>query len=360
MSPPRTSTTAGLVLCLLALGTVADAAARREARREYLEILSLWAQGSRDLAVERLAEAFIGSEAAGGTMAIDRAVRPAARRLARNLGTGALVSVALLHEEAYARCVREQPRRAAGALRPALEVLSIFEAEAKTADERAVVSALLTSLAGRMAEAHVERSSLELVRSAVRVDPTNRAALFAVASSSERFGDHAAAVRSLQALLRLDPDHRESRLRLALNLIRIGKEDEGLDELRRLVAEGDRSDWIAAVARQELARVLIDRDEIARARDVLAEISDRRRRDPSLAVQTAFAEERAGGGEVEDLFTSLSLSAARTEAPSRTLYLRPPNDLLEELRRDLVRRGQEWSPRVDRFLRHHEPVPSRR
>lgn len=360
MSAPRTSTTAGLVLCLLALGPVADAAARREARREYLEILSLWAGGSPDPAVQRLAAALTGSEADDGTVAVVRAVRPTARRLARNLGTGALVPVALLHEEAYARCVREQPRRAAGALRPALEVLSILEAEAKTADERAVVSALLTSLAGRMAEAHVERSSLALVRSAARVDPTNRAALFAVARSAERFGDHAAAVRSLQALLRLDPDHRESRLRLALNLMRVGKEDEGLDELRRLVAGSGPADWIAAVARQELARVLIDRDDIARARDVLAEIPDRRRRDPSLAVQTAFADERAGSGEVEDLFAALSLAAAGSEAPSRTLYLRPPNDLLAELRRDLVRRGQEWSPRVDRFLRDHQPVPSRR
>lgn len=360
MAPPRTSTAAGLVLCLLALGPVTEAAARREARSEYLEILSLWARGSRDPAVERLAEALTGSAASDGTVAFERAVRPTARRLARNLGTGALVPVALLHEEAYARLAREQPRRAAGALRPALELLSILEAEAKTADERAVVSALLTSLAGRMAEAHVERASLELVRSALRADPSNRAALFAVASSAERFGDHAAAVRSLQALLRRDPDHRESRLRLALNLMRIGEKEAGLDELRRLVAEGGRSDWIAAVARQELARHLIDRDEIARARDVLAEISDRRLRDPTLAVQTAFADERAGGGEVEDLFTALSLAAARSEAPSRTLYLRAPNELLEELRRDLVRRGQEQSPRLDRFLRDHQPAPTGR
>lgn len=356
MAPRRTSTTAGLVLCLLALGPAADAAARREARSEYLEILALWAQGSRDAAVERLAGASTGSAAGShGPVAIERAVRPTARRLARKLGTGALLPVALLHEETYARLAREQPRRAGSALRPALELLSIFEAEAKTADERAVVSALLTSLAGRMAEARVERASLELVRSALRLDPANRAALFAVASSAERFGDHAAAIRSLEALLRLDPDQRESRLRLALGLVRIGEEDEGLDELRRLVAGDGRSDWIAAVARQELARHLVDRDEIARARDVLAEISDRRLRDATLAVQTAYLDERAGGGEVEDLFTALSLAAATSEAPSRTLYLRSPNDLLAELRRDLLRRGQEWSPRLDRFLRRHEP-----
>lgn len=360
MAPPRTSTTAGLVLCLLALGTVAEGAARREARSEYREILSLWAQGSRDPAVERLAAALTGTAASDGTVAIDRAVKPTARRLARNLGTGALLPVALLHEETYARLAREQPRRASGALRPALELLSIFETEARTADERAVVSALLTSLAGRMAEAHVERGSLELARSALRLDPSNRAALFAVASSAERFGDHAAAVRSLQALLRLDPDHRESRLRLSLNLMRIGKKDEGHDELRRLVADGGRPDWIAAVARQELARHLIGRDEIARARDVLAEISDRRLRDPTLAVQTAFVDERAGGGEVDDLFTALSLAAAASEAPSRTLYLRTPNDLLEELRRDLIRRGHEWSPRLDRSLRDHQPALSAR
>lgn len=360
MAPPRTSTAAGLVLCLLALGPVAEGATRREARREYLEILGLWAQGSRDPAVERLAEALTGSGAAHGTAAIERAVKPTARRLARRLGPGALLPVALLHEETYARLAREQPRRASGALRPALELLSVFEAEAKTADERAVVSALLTSLAGRMAEAHVERASLELARSALRIDPSNRAALFAVASATERFGDHAAAVRSLQALLRLDPDHRESRLRLSLNLMRIGERDEGLDELRRLVAEGGRSDWIAAVARQELARHLVDRDEMARARDVLAEISHRRPRDPTLAVQTAFVDERAGGGEVADLFTALSLAAARSEAPSRTLYLRAPGDLLAELRRDLLRRGQEWSPRLDRFLRDHEPAVSGR
>jgi tetratricopeptide (TPR) repeat protein len=360
MAPSRTATTAGLVLCFLAVGPVTEGAARREARREYREIVSLWAQGSRDPAVERLAAALTGSAASDGTVAIERAVKPTARRLARNLGTGALLPVALLHEETYARLAREQPRRAYGALRPALELLAIFEAEARTADERVVVSALLTSLAGRMAEAHVERGSLELARSALRHDPSNRAALFAVAAAAERFGDHASAVRSLQALLRLDPDHREARLRLSLNLMRIGEEDEGFDELRRLAADGGHPDWIAAVARQELARHLIGRDEAARAQDVLAEISDRRLRDPTLAVQTAFVDERAGGGEVDDLFTALSLAAAASDPPSRTLYLRAPNDLLAELRRDLVRRGQEWSPRLDRFLRDHEPVPSAR
>lgn len=361
---PRISTAAGLVLCLLAQGPVAEAADRRadrrEARREYLEILSLWAQGARDRAVDRLAEALTDSGASGRRTGIDRAVGSTARRLARNLGTGALLPVALLHEEAYARTAAEQRSRASGTLRAALELLSIFEAEAKTRDERAVVSALRTSLAGRMAEAHVEVAGRELARSALRADPSNRAALFAVAVSAERFGDHAAAVRSLEALLRVDPDHRESRLRLALNLMRIGEEDEGLEELRRLVAEGGRADWIAAVARQELARHLVDRDEIERARDVLLEISDRRLRDPALAVQTAFVDERSGGGEVEELFTALSRAAATSEAPSRTLYLRTPNDLVEELRRDLRRREQEWSSRLDRFLRDHEPALSGR
>jgi len=360
MAPPRTSTAAGLVLCLLALGPVAEAADRREARREYLEVLSLWSQGSRDRAVDRLAVALTDSEGSGRRTGIDRAVGSTARRLARNLGAGALLPLALLHEEVYARQAREPRGRASGALRPALELLSIFEAEAKTRDDRAVVSALQTSLAGRMAEAHVEVASLGLTRSALRADPSNRAALFAVAVSAERFGDHAAAVRSLEALLRVDPEHRESRLRLALNLMRIGEKDEGLEELRRLVSEGGREDWIAAVARQELARHLIDRDEIARARDVLREISDRRLRDPALAVQTAFVDERSDGGEVEDLFTALSRAAATSEAPSRTLYLRAPNDLLEELRRDLLRREQEWSSRLDRFLRDREPALSGR
>jgi thioredoxin-like negative regulator of GroEL len=360
MSLPRTSIAAGLVVCLLALGPAAEAAGRREARREYLEILGLWAQGSRDEAAERLANALTGSAGSERTTAVGRAVKPTARRLARNLGTAALLPVALLHEEAYALRVREQPRRASAVLRPALELLSIFEAEARTADERAAVSALLTSLAGRMAEAHVERPSRELVRSALRADPTNRAAHLALASSAERFGDHAAVVRSLRALLRLDPGHRESRLRLSLNLMRTGEEDEGLEELRRLVAEGGRADWIAAVARQELARHLVERGEMARARDVLAAMPERRLPDPALAVQTAFVAERAGGGEVEDLFAALSLAAAGSEAPSRTSYLRTPNDLLEEIRRDLLRRGEEQSTRLAVFLRNHEPALSAR
>jgi hypothetical protein len=356
-APPRTSTAAGLVLCLLALGPVAEAAGRGEARREYLEILSLWAQGSRDRAVDRLAAALSDSEASGGRAEIERVVGPTARRLVRNLGTGALLPVALLHEEVYERHARGQRSRASGALPLALELLSIFEAEAKTPDERAVASALLTSLAGRMEEAHLG-ASLELTRSALRADPSNRAALLAVAVAAERYGDPDAAVRSLEVLLRVDPDHREARLRLSLNLMRLGATDEGLEELRRLVSESGRADWIAAVARQELARHLLARDEVARAREILREISDRR--DSAGAVQTAFVDERAGGGEVEDLFTALSRAAATSEAPSRTLYLRAPNDLREELRRELLRRGEEWSSRLDRFLRDEEQALSGR
>lgn len=361
MPLPRVSTAAALVLCFLAFAPTAEGAGRRQERREYLEILRLWTAGARERAASRLAEKLTlapGARRAG----IARAVRPLARQAVRGAGPDALLPVALLHEEAYTLLARQ--RRASQALEVALEVLALYADEATTADDRAVVSALETSLAGRMAEAHVEVGSRELTRTAVRRDPSNRAALFALAVADERFADPAAAVRSLRTLLRLEPDHREARLRLAVNLFRVGEPDAGLATLRRLVTDDGRGDWIAVVARQELARRLVATDDLGSAREILDEVAEHPSPDPALAVQRAFVAELSGSGSDGgdggggDLFAALARSAAVAEIPARSRYLRSPNPLLDALRRDLRRRERASAARLARFLGEVEPVPS--
>jgi hypothetical protein len=142
------------------------------------------------------------------------------------------------------------------------------------------------------------------------------------------------------------PGGREGRLRLAVNLLRIGRHREGEAELRALAAEG--GDWVRSVAVQELGRALAARGEHAQAGAMLAAATAALPCDPSLAAQAALAAERSGADLPFDL-ASLATCAEAGISP-RARYARPPTTELRALGERLEDLDAGWREALRRAL----------
>ncbi len=90
---------------------------------------------------------------------------------------------------------------------------------------------------------------------AVELDPENVAAHHLRAFLAEEKERYDAAVLSLEAIGRIAPDHGEARLRLGINLARVGRRGEAAVRLAE-TADGEQEEpWVRIVASEELARL---------------------------------------------------------------------------------------------------------
>lgn len=114
--------------------------------------------------------------------------------------------------------------------------------------------------------------ALRIFEAILREDPNNSLALYWAAFLSEKYAVSSEAARHGQRLLNLYPDDVEVRLRLGVNLLRLGRRAKG-EALLQEVAEGRTPPWMGLVAFEELARLHGERP--ARAREILQQGLDR-------------------------------------------------------------------------------------
>jgi hypothetical protein len=141
--------------------------------------------------------------------------------------------------------------------------------------------------------AGVRTLGMRLLRQVAAEDPGDEIALLAMAVAAERLGERDVAAGYLQALLRAHPDHREARLRLALDLARLGKKTEAEAALGDLLRDGDAS-WRLRLAYQELAR-LQRTDDPAAAEQTLRAGLARLPGDEKLTLLLAAVREQTAG-----------------------------------------------------------------
>ena len=174
-----------------------------------------------------------------------------------------------------------------------------------------------------------------LLQRALEFDPDNRDALLALATDLERDGDYDAAIPYLEQLVAIPPPSVEGRLRLAINLRRVGRERDAVARLDQLttdpVADPDiRPDiqWAAEVACEELARMRIEHDDARGAAALLRRAIERFPDSESLRLELAFALDR-GGDPAPPAASSTSWPAAppgraRPLASATTTWGIPP------------------------------------
>ena len=151
-----------------------------------------------------------------------------------------------------------------------------------------------------------------------------------LATGLEKTGDYEESVRVLERLVALDPKSPEGRLRLAVNLRRLGKRDRAAEGLRGLVSE-DNPPWVLAVAYEELASMLLDDGHPREAVALLDAAVGRLPGEGRLLVQLAYALDRAGDtARSRQVLARLAPSDEDREGSPRHQYNRwPSSDLMD-------------------------------
>lgn len=322
-------------------------------RRDYRTAVARLAGGDPEGAAAELArleaEALQGLEDGGLDAALLRLVEVQRETAAELLGPEAegAPALALLHAGAARHHFRAS--RWFLADRAVEQAVWLAEGHAAIRDTRQArrdAAGLLVCLAADLRQAGRGSKAREMFRRSLDLEETD-AALLGLAMLEERSGDVSEAVAALERLVERDPSHGEAQLRLAVNLIRLGRTEHARDLLRRLVRSVSPS-WVRVVAFEELARIDLGRGDCVGAVRVLRRALDHFPDQPQLAVQLAWALECAGERVASREVTARIVEQTRRGAPDgvcpRTRYTRWSEETLDPERRrlgELERRSRQ-------------------
>ena len=273
-----------------------------------------------------------------------------------------LIPLALLHERAYVEHLAAgRVQLAIRSRETVVELLELYLVRARRSDADIIVADLLTSIGGFLQENSMVSLALALYQRALDMEPDNEAALMGFAGAHERQGQYDKAVTYLGRLLDAHPGHREASLRLGVNLLRLGRVEEGRELLEQIAAAAT-EDWILSLAYQELSRLAFEAGDPARSRALLEQARDRLPHDPSLPMQLAFLEDRLGGSrDPSGLAEALRVRVESGEVSPRALYAQVGGAALTDARAAARRHGEVRLPSlaesVDRLGRPRGSAP---
>jgi Flp pilus assembly protein TadD len=259
---------------------------------------------------------------------------------AQRLGKGdpeVLLPLALLHAELY-RSLRERKELylAENARRTSADLAAAY---AERGGSESVAAQALLSLAADLLASGVQSASRSLLDRALALDGRNEAVGLFLAASAERDGDYPRAVEVLDRLVQAHPGSAEARLRLGVNLDRIGKTAQAREILQRLASEAV-PEWIKTVAFQELVRFQLRDGRQDRAVALLRQAVSRLPGQTQLAVQLAYLLERQGSpGAAREILAGVKPRPQATDGSPRHRYGQWPTAALDEVRRSLTQQS---------------------
>lgn len=262
-----------------------------------------------------------------------------------------LVPVLVLHHDAYPMYVeRGQPFLAGHASRITASLADLYAREGGSAGSRVLGARALASLGIFAQQSGVKLQGLGLMLHALEFDPANEAALLGIATVHERSGNYHRAAERLLELLEVSPGHREGRLRMAVNLVRLGSPDQARRLLAELVSEPG-GEWVATVAYQELARLHREAGRMDRAAEVLRQGLERFPRDGRLRTLLAFVlDSQREPQEALRVIEGISEESETREPSPRRLYGMGPQEAYREVVAGLRVSASTRMPRLARLV----------
>ncbi len=289
--------------------------------------------------------------------------------VAKELSRGnpeALIPILALHQVIYRDAVRAHTFLLSTHSRELIFQLTGLYASAERSPDMNMkkrAAGFLTALAAEMIWTAPPSMRSRLFQRILDLDGTEETALLCLAVDAERQGRYSEAVAALERLTRAHPGNTEARLRLAVNLARLGK----VQDARKLLTEisGGKVDparptepWLLAVAWQEIGRLLIGSGNLDQAETVLRAGLQRLPDDEKIALQLALIRDlrkdpRGAREAVSGLGTkpgstsamgSLGAKGASTDSSPRHRYNRLPFERLEQAWSDLQKSALDHIP----------------
>jgi len=167
-----------------------------------------------------------------------------------------LMPLALLHRDLY----RGYSARREGHLALHARKMAIAYAEELGREKPyfGFSEGLMVNFASDLAQTGASGAARGLLEQALRLNRGYRPAMLSLGFSFEQNSKYLEAASTYQRLVDTHPGFDEGRLRLAINLIRTGRDEAGEELLRGLLGIGART-WVEAVAAQELVRLKAER-----------------------------------------------------------------------------------------------------
>jgi Tfp pilus assembly protein PilF len=193
----------------------------------------------------------------------------------------------------------------------------------------------------------------QTLRRALADDPADEVALLELAADAERRGDHAGATLPLDTLLRAHPENREARLRLAVDLARLGRAPEAEQRLTALLQDETES-WRLSLAYQELAR--LRQADPSRTEATLREGLKRLPGDEKLTLLLAHLQEEKGlATAARQTIAGLKPAKEAGAAGARHRYSLPPEEPLAATLAALAREAAARRPALAAALEKTAP-----
>lgn len=325
-------------------------ALEKMARRGYLEALGHLAAGA---GAPEAASLLVPVESAVWRLGSVRAAEAASRGAlakAEELGrvdAEALLPIALLHFELFRLLVAAGEHFPADQARGETAALAeLYAARSRHPEAARLAARVLLVVA---ADSTVREEGRRLLERAVALDGRDGAVRRVVALAYEREARYEEAVAALAELVERDPGDAEARLRLALNLARVGRTDAAAAHLEHLMADRQEP-WILTLAFQELARLRTRTGRGGEAVALLRRAIDRLPGEPRLVVQLAYLLDR--GGAPEEARRWIATLAPADGASARLRY--SATAAFDEIRRSLTEQVQLRLAALARALDRHD------
>lgn len=214
------------------------------------------------------------------------------------------------------------------------DVAALYVKKAGSQGAKVNAARMLASLAGHL-QAAQQPASVALFEQVIELDPRNESAYLGLAAHYEKhFGPFESVVKYLELLLEVYPEHREGRLRLAINKLRLKKEKAAAKLLRGLLDEPE-SDWVFRLAAQELARYEMDQGRVSAAIQILEKAVRQAPGDQKLCIQLSFLYERNRRSNDAQRIAKLARSGSPAAEAPRGRYNSWPKQALEQDRIEL-------------------------
>jgi TolA-binding protein len=289
--------------------------------------------------------------------------------VAREVSQGdaaAMIPLITLHQWLYRDAVRRQSFNVSTHNRELVfRLVALYAQRSGTPEGRKKSARFLDGIAAEMIGSAPPTLRARLFQQILSFDEGDRLALLCMAVDAERQGRYAEAVNHLERLERAEPGQPEALLRLGVNLARIGK----VQDSRRILADvsgranaenaenaENTEPWEAAVASQELARMLIAAGDLDGAEAAVQAGLKRQPDDDKLAILLGMIRDlRKDPRGARDAVAKVGSKG--TGGAARNRYNRMPLEELEQAWTDLQKSAADLLPSLAAALGVHGEAP---